>query len=59
MPELGLATSVLGFASDAVFQAVQADSPDFAGLAGHPFLRMVEYGGDAVSFWLRKPPGTP
>jgi hypothetical protein len=59
MPELGLTTAVLGYASDAVFQAVQADSPDFAGLAGLPLLRMVEYGGDAVAFWLRKPAGAP
>jgi hypothetical protein len=59
MPELGLTTAVLGYASDAVFQAVRSDSPDFAGLAGLPLLRMVEYGGDAVAFWVRKLPGTP
>jgi hypothetical protein len=59
MPELGLSTPILSFGSDAVFQTVQGDSPDFSGLAGLPLLRMVEYGGDAVSFWIRKPSGNP
>jgi hypothetical protein len=59
MPELGLTSAILGFGSDAVSQTVQSDSPDFWGLAGLPLLRMVEYGGDAVSFWARKPAGVP
>jgi hypothetical protein len=42
MPELGLTRPVLGYGSDEVFQAVQADSVDFAGLAGLPLLRLVE-----------------
>jgi hypothetical protein len=41
-PELGLTNQVLGYGSDQVLQAVQQDSPDFAGLAGLPLLRMVE-----------------
>jgi hypothetical protein len=54
MPELGLATQVLGFSSDQVCHAVQSDSPDFAGLVGLPLLRLTEYGGDTTSFWLKK-----
>ncbi|MBW3599225.1 MAG: hypothetical protein KY475_18390 [Planctomycetes bacterium] len=42
------------FGSDQVFQAPQASSPDFKGLAGLPLLRVLEYGGDHVAFWLRK-----
>jgi hypothetical protein len=59
MPELGLTSAILAFGSDTVFQTVQGDSAEFSGLAGLPLLRMVEYGGDAVSFWVRKPPGVP
>src|SRR5262245_41753119 len=55
MPELGLSQQVLGYGSDSVLQAVQGDSPDFAGLAGLPLLRLVEYGGDNSAFWLCKP----
>lgn len=54
MPELGLITPVVGYGSDQVLQAVQRDSVDFAGVAGLPLLRMVEYGGGATSFWVRK-----
>jgi hypothetical protein len=54
MPELGLANQVLAFASDQVLQAVRAEDPDFAGLVGLPLLRLVEYGGDARAFWVRK-----
>jgi hypothetical protein len=53
MPELGLGSQLLGFGNDHVFHTVQLDSPDFAGLVGLPFLRMVEYGGNATSFWIR------
>ena len=53
MPELGLAQQIVGYASDAVVKAVKASSPDFAGLAGLPFLRLLEFGGDADGFWLR------
>src|SRR5947209_8353630 len=47
MPELGLSTQITGFGSDQVWQAVQLDSPDFAGLVSLPLLQMIEYGGDA------------
>jgi hypothetical protein len=43
MPELGLNTQLIGYGSDQVLQAVQNDSVDFAGLAGLPLLRRVEY----------------
>jgi hypothetical protein len=59
MPELGLTTQVQGYGSEDVLGAVQQDSPDFAGIAGLPLLRMLEYGGDATSFWVRKAAGTP
>jgi len=55
MPELALNNPIRGYGSDPVLQAVQRDSPDFAGLVGLPLLRMVEYGGDATGFWVRKP----
>jgi len=54
MPELGLTDQVLGFGSDQLLQAVLNDSADFAGLAGLPLLRLIEYGGDAASFWVRQ-----
>jgi hypothetical protein len=50
-----LTNAILGYGSDPVFRAVQSDSPDFAGLAGLPLLRQVEYGGNATQFWIRKP----
>ncbi len=59
MPELGLTNAILGFGSDTVLQAVQSDHSDFAGLVGLPLLRMVEYGGDAATFWVRKAYGVP
>jgi hypothetical protein len=59
VPELGLATLVPGAGSDQVFQACQASSSDFAGLAGLPLLRLVEYGGDHSEFWVRKPAANP
>jgi hypothetical protein len=55
MPELGLTVPTHGFGSDHVLQAVQAASSDFAGLVGLPLLRLVEYGGDGTSFWVRMP----
>jgi hypothetical protein len=53
MPELGLDQDIESFGSDAVATATKASSPDFEGLAGLPFLRLLEYGGDADWFWLR------
>jgi len=59
MPELALMQSILGYGSDTVWQVVQSDSPDFAGLVGLPLLRTVEYGGNDSSFWVRQLPGVP
>jgi hypothetical protein len=59
MPELGLANQILGYGNDTVWQAVQRDSADFAGLVGLPLLRMLEYGGDNSSFWVNKQSGLP
>jgi hypothetical protein len=53
MPELGVDHDVEGYACDAVVTATTASSTDFEGLAGLPFLRLLEYGGDADWFWLR------
>ena len=54
MPELGLDTDVIGYASDAVVSASQMNNQDFEGLAGLPFLRLLEYGGNGDWFWLRE-----
>ena len=59
MPELGLDHDVVGFASDPVVVSAKTNSPDFEGLAGLPFLRLLEYGGDADWFWLRPVPSQP
>ncbi|MCI0358407.1 MAG: hypothetical protein L0211_07990 [Planctomycetaceae bacterium] len=55
IPELAFDATILAYGSDAVLQAAQASHSDFAGLAGLPLLRMLEYGGDRDSFWLRSP----
>lgn len=56
MPELGLNTQIIGYGSDRVLQTVGRDRVDFVGVVGLPLLRMMEYGGDATSFWVQKPP---
>lgn len=53
MPELGVDQDVLGYGSDVVASYIQASSLDFDGLVGLPFLRLLEYGGDADEFWIR------
>jgi hypothetical protein len=53
MPELGLDQDLVDYACDAVVSAAKVSSPDFEGLAGLPFLRLLEYGGDADWFWIR------
>jgi hypothetical protein len=59
LPELGLTCPIRGYGSDQVWQAVQSDSSDFAGLVGLPVLRLMEYGGDDRTFWVSKPGVTP
>jgi hypothetical protein len=53
IPELALDAKMLGYANDSVVKVVRRSSPEFAGLVGLPFLRMVEYGGDSGCFWIR------
>lgn len=55
IPELGLQQAIMGYASDAVSKAAKASDIDFEGLAGLPLLRLMEYGGNADSFWLKRP----
>src|SRR5260370_23456813 len=50
MPELGLSSQIRSYGSETVLQAVQSDSPDLAGLAGLPLLRLLQHGGDKDSF---------
>jgi hypothetical protein len=59
MPALGLDQDLIGYGCDAVVTAAKASSRDFEGLAGLPFLRLVEYGGDADWFWIRRAQGPP
>ncbi len=56
IPELAFDENVLAYGSDAVVKAAQASHADFAGLAGLPLLRLLEYGGDRDHFWLRPTP---
>lgn len=56
VPEVGLDADVLGYSSDLVVTAAQASNCDFEGLVGLPFLRLVEYGGNANAFWVRAAP---
>ena len=44
---------MIGYGSDAVVAATQANSPDFGGLVGLPLLRTMRYGGDADFFCPR------
>ena len=53
IPEIGFDNVVLAYASEAVVNAARDSHPDFEGLAGLPLLKMVEYGGDGDSFWVR------
>jgi hypothetical protein len=53
MPEFGLDFLILGYGSEEVLDSARTDHPDFGGLAGLPFLRLLEYGGNASEFWIR------
>ena len=56
MPEFGLDSLILGYGSDEVLNSGSADHPDFESLAGLPLLRLLEYGGNANEFWIRRSP---
>ena len=55
MPEFAVREDVLAYASDSVAASAKLSDPAFDGLAGLPFLRLLEFGGDAEGFWLRSP----
>jgi hypothetical protein len=54
MPEMGLNALMVGYASQEAVDAVRSDHPDFAGLAGLPLLRLLEFGGNQSEFWVRR-----
>jgi hypothetical protein len=53
IPEIAFDEKMLGYANDSVVKVVKRSDPGFAGLAGLPLLRMLEYGGNAGRFWIR------
>lgn len=53
MPEFGLDCGLACYVSDAVADSTKRSDPSFDGLVGLPFLRLLEFGGDADCFWLR------
>lgn len=53
MPEFALDGEVLAYASDSVADSTKMSDAMFEGLAGLPFLRLLEFGGDADWFWIR------
>lgn len=59
MPEFGLDRGLVDYASDAVANSTKQSDTNFDGLAGLPFLRLLEFGGDADCFWLRSPTSRP
>jgi hypothetical protein len=54
-PEIGLVEFVRGFASDKAAEIAANSDPEFVGLVGLPVLRLMEYGGNYDTFWLRTP----
>jgi hypothetical protein len=54
MPELGLDALMVGYASQDAADTVRLDHSDFAGIAGLPLLRLLEYGGNQSEFWVRQ-----
>ncbi len=57
IPEIGFDADLLAYGSDGVIQAVQDSHLDFLGLAGLSLLKLLEYGGNRDSFWVRAAPG--
>jgi hypothetical protein len=53
VPELGFDQKIVGYANDAVVNVVRRSDPGFGGLVGLPLLRLMEYGGNAETFWIR------
>ena len=55
IPETGFDEAVLAYASETVVHAAADSHADFEALAGLPLLKMMVYGGDRNSFWIRTP----
>lgn len=53
IPKTGFRQQVSAFASERVATSTAVSFRAFRGLAGLPLLRMMEYGGDDESFWVR------
>ena len=54
-PELGLVEFIRGFGSEKALELVSRSDPALVGLVGLPVLRLMEYGGNYDSFWIRTP----
>ena len=54
-PELGLVEFIRGYGSEKAYALASRNNPELAGLVGLPVLRMLEYGGNHDSFWIRTP----
>jgi len=54
-PDLGLVEFIRGYGSEKAATIVANSDPDFVGLVGLPVLRLMEYGGNYDSFWIRTP----
>jgi len=52
IPDTGFAAMIFGYASDRVTDAIRASHADFEALVGLPLLRKLEFGGNAVDFWI-------
>ena len=59
IPAIGFDRIVLTYGSDAAVSAIRKSHADFAGLVGLPFLRLMEYGGDGIWFWIRSVAAAP
>jgi hypothetical protein len=59
IPALGFDRILLTYGSDTAVAAVRQSHPDFAGLVGLPFLRLMEYGGNDTWLWIRLAAATP
>lgn len=53
--ELGLVELVEAFGCDEMARSAMRSSLDFSGVVGLPVLRLLEYGGNYDSFWIRTP----
>ncbi|MFO0802918.1 MAG: hypothetical protein U0791_07320 [Gemmataceae bacterium] len=53
--ELGLVELVEAFGCDEMARSAMRSSLDFVGVVGLPVLRLMDYGGNYDSFWIRTP----